>query len=152
MIHGPHRLSAALALAFAQMPADEREQMERVKEAVCANPIMVVQTEPNKEAQLEAREEVEMSDATDWKQRRELADSILSILYTRFQWMKRDPMACAAADQHMAKAIETKNTAALTVEATMGAMLDALHACNEDTLERWRKYMDAAPSRIGVGS
>ena len=30
MIHGPHRLSAALALAFA-LPAEEREQMERVK-------------------------------------------------------------------------------------------------------------------------
>jgi hypothetical protein len=93
-----------------------------------------------------------MSDATEWKQRRELADSILSVLYTRFRWMRRDAMACAAADQHIAKAIETKNPAALTVEATMGAMLDALHARNEDTLERWRKYMDAAPSGIVVGS
>lgn len=76
-----------------------------------------------------------MSDATDWKQRRELADSILSVLYTRFRWMRRDAMACAAADQHIAKAIETKNPAALT-------MLDALHARNEDIMERWRKYMD----------
>lgn len=46
MIHGPHRLSTALALAFAEMPTEESEQMERVKEAVCANPIMVVPTEP----------------------------------------------------------------------------------------------------------
>lgn len=53
MIHGPHRLSAALALAFAELPAEEREQMERVKEAVCANPIMVVPTDPQTEARLE---------------------------------------------------------------------------------------------------
>lgn len=90
-------------------------------------------------------------DICDDRRRRELADSILSILYRRFRWMDRDPTACAAANNHVSKAIDTCNEAALTVEATIGAMLDALHARNEETMERWQKYMDAAPSRIIVG-
>ena len=87
----------------------------------------------------------------DDRRRRELADSILSILYRRFPWMDCDPMACAAANHHVGMAIDNGNETALTLEATMGAMMDALHAHNGETLERWREYMDASPSRIVVG-
>jgi len=46
MIHGQHKLSAALALVCAELPAEEREHMELVNDAGCAKPVMVVPTEP----------------------------------------------------------------------------------------------------------
>ena len=41
----PRNISAALMMAMACAP-EEREHIERVKDAVCAKPIMVVPTEP----------------------------------------------------------------------------------------------------------
>ncbi len=86
-----------------------------------------------------------MSNETDIREhetRMLIASSITSILVHRFPWMRVNATAYAALRSYLCGAVASKNDSGLTVEAAMGAMLDALQTENAEVKRQFVTYVE----------
>ncbi len=86
-----------------------------------------------------------MSNETDMQAhetRMLIANSIISILAFRFPWMRVNATAYAALRSYLAGAVASKDNSRLTVEAAMGAMLDAFQTENAEVKRRFEAYVN----------
>ena len=60
--------------------------------------------------------------------RHEVAQVVSSLIHLRFPWLRSDAIASAAVKSHLMMAVSNCNDSALTMDATMSAMLDAMHS------------------------
>lgn len=85
-----------------------------------------------------------MSEATHdqaHETRMRLAGSITSVLVYRFPWLRVNATANAVLRSYLGGAVAGKNDSGLTIEAVMGAMLDALQTKNEEVEQRFAAYV-----------
>jgi hypothetical protein len=86
-----------------------------------------------------------MSNETDIREhetRMLIASSITSILVYRFPWLRVNATAYAALRSYLAGAVASKDNSRLTVEAAMGAMLDAFQTENAEVKRRFEAYVN----------
>ena len=86
-----------------------------------------------------------MSNETDMQAletRMRIANSIISILAFRFPWMRVNVMADAVMRSYLAGAVSNKNDSGLTVEAVMGAILDAFQTENVEVKRQFEAYVN----------
>ena len=94
---------------------------------------------PSIEARAES-EAVAMSNATDMHEhetRIMLANSITSVLGYRFPWLR----VSATSHNALTETIGSKRDSGLTIEAAMGAMLDAMQAENAEVKRQFVGYV-----------
>jgi hypothetical protein len=85
-----------------------------------------------------------MSEAThdqEHETRMRLAGSITFVLVCRFPWLRVNATANAVLRSYLAGAVSGKNDSGLTIEAAMGAMLDALQTENEEVKRQFAAYV-----------
>ena len=78
----------------------------------------------------------------DHQKRIMLANSITSVLAYRFPWLHVNATADTALRAYFGKMLADKNDNALTLEAAMGAMLDALQAENTEVRRQFVAYVE----------
>ena len=86
-----------------------------------------------------------MSNETDIREhqtRMLIASSITSILVCRFPWLRVNATAYAALRSYLAGTVASKDNSRLTVEAAMGAMLDAFQTENAEVKRRFEAYVN----------
>lgn len=87
-----------------------------------------------------------MSNATDMHEHEKsnmlLANSITSVLVYRFPWLRVNATADNALRSYFAETIANKRDSGLTIEAAMGAMLDALQAENAEVKRQFVAYVN----------
>lgn len=86
-----------------------------------------------------------MSNATDMHKhetRMMLANSITSVLVYRFPWLRVNATADNALRSYLAGAVASKDNSRLTVEAAMGAMLDAFQTENVEVKRQFEAYVN----------
>ena len=86
-----------------------------------------------------------MSNETDrqaHQTRMMLANSITAVLAYRFPWLRVNATADAALRSYLAGAVASKDNSRLTVEAAMGAMLDAFQTENAEVKRRFEAYVN----------
>ena len=74
--------------------------------------------------------------------RMRIANSIISILAFRFPWLRVSETADAVMRSYLAGAVSNKNDSGLTVEAVMGAMLDAFQTENVEVKRQFEAYVN----------
>ena len=98
---------------------------------------------PSIEARAES-EAVAMSNATDMHEhetRIMLANSITSVLGYRFPWLRVSATSHNALQAYLTETIGSKRDSGLTIEAAMGAMLDAMQAENAEVKRQFVGYV-----------
>lgn len=87
-----------------------------------------------------------MSNETDIREhqtRMLIASSMItSILVYRFPWLRVNATAYAALRSYLQGAVASKDNSRLTVEAAMGAMLDAFQTENAEVKRRFEAYVN----------
>ncbi len=86
-----------------------------------------------------------MSNATDMHKhetRMMLVNSITSVLVYRFPWLRVNATADAALRSYLARVIASRSDGGLTIEAAMGAMLDALQVENAEFKQQFVAYVN----------
>lgn len=86
-----------------------------------------------------------MSNATDMHEhetRMMLVNSITSVLVYRFPWLRVSATAHNALQAYLTETIVSKRDSGLTIEAAMGAMLDALQAENAEVKKQFEEYIN----------
>jgi hypothetical protein len=86
-----------------------------------------------------------MSNETDrqaHQTRMMLANSITAVLAYRFPWLRVNATADAVMRSYLAGAVSNKNDSGLTVEAVMGAMLDAFQTENAEVKRQFEAYVN----------
>ena len=86
-----------------------------------------------------------MSNETDrqaHETRMMLANSITAVLAYRFPWLRVNATADEVMRSYLAGAVSNKNDSGLTVEAVMGAMLDAFQTENAEVKRRFEAYVN----------
>ena len=74
--------------------------------------------------------------------RMRIANSIISILAHRFLWLRVNQTADAAMRSYLTGAVFGKNDSGLTVEAVMGAILDAFQTENVEVKRQFEAYVN----------
>ena len=90
-------------------------------------------------------EEWIMSNETDMQAhetRMLIANSIIAVLVYRFSWLRVSETADAVMRSYLAGAVSNKNDSGLTVEAVMGAMLDAFQTENAEVKRQFEAYVN----------